>query len=74
MSRHRWYSQYPLFRPCVIDEEASLLPSASMGGEIFQLLDPYAAVDRSNVDDLLKEQRTSMEVTFDTMNWSRPDA
>ena len=29
------------------------------------LLGQYAVVDRSNVDDLLKEQRTSMEVTFD---------
>ena len=29
------------------------------------LLEQYAVVDRSNVDDVLKEQRTSMEVTFD---------
>lgn len=29
------------------------------------LLGAYTVVDRSNVDDLLNEQRTSMEVTFD---------
>ena len=29
------------------------------------LLEQYTVVDRSNVDDVLKEQRTSMEVTFD---------
>ena len=29
------------------------------------LLGQYSVVDRSNVDDLLEEQRTSMEVTFD---------
>ena len=27
------------------------------------LLEQYAVVDRTNVDDVLKEQRTSMEVT-----------
>ena len=29
------------------------------------MLEQYAVVDRSNVDDVLEEQRTSMEVTFD---------
>ena len=59
----------PIQTVAVIDEggvDCHRKSSETWAAEIATaLLGQYAVVDRSNVDDLLKEQRTSMEVTFD---------
>lgn len=63
----------PIQTVAVIDEggvDCHRKSSETWAGEIATaLLDQYAVVDRSNVDDLLEEQRTSMEVTFDAMEF-----
>ena len=59
----------PIQTVAVIDEggvDCHRKSSETWAAEIATaLLEQYAVVDRSNVDDVLKEQRTSMEVTFD---------
>ena len=59
----------PIQTVAVIDEggvDCHRKSSETWAAEIATaMLGQYDVVDRSNVDDLLQEQRTSMEVTFD---------